>query len=345
MLLFLEGRIDRRVFEKFCENENLDPKTVIFLFPGNDGHHRLGTDLFTIKSGAGLAHASYEIGSAHYPTLSLPTTSMEEWKTTPWQQEIVQSALEDLYRTLGAGYHHILPVRAHKNSVYFDEGFAEDPQLEPNFFGGVQKSANQPLAQHYIKEINAFKRIAQLRTDEARKAAITNPAFLTAYEEGMQAKAMNKIPEVCKEKSSLKESASQPKATVKENNPKPKEFGLEELKPYYQYASLNSSRFHFFKALTKPKANEPVNALQGDALKTSILLNFGAKIKNCKTPDELDLAAKEIFASENYKILKQSQGFLTWLFGWKTSSLIALEQIIADQQSKVSLDISANTTK
>ena len=106
-----------RDFERLCSEHALDPKQVVFLFPGNISHHQTGTNLFSIKTGGGLANLAREIGQKGYPVLSLPTTTMENWDKDAAQQRVVQKAITDLYRARGAGYHFMLPVRDHKQQL------------------------------------------------------------------------------------------------------------------------------------------------------------------------------------------------------------------------------------
>lgn len=154
--IYLKGWTDVASYEDRCRSNGLNPadKKVIFLFPGNVTHHGTNATLFSIKSGAGLASAANIIGKKGYPVLSLPTTSMENWAKDTKQQATVQQAIEDLYRALGAGYSFMLPVRDHRNQKYFAQGLGDDELMEPSFWGGVQVTANKPLADHYTSELN-----------------------------------------------------------------------------------------------------------------------------------------------------------------------------------------------
>lgn len=187
--MHIQGRVDVRTYKELCENNGYNPeeKKCIFIFPGNDSHHVLGTTLFSIKSGGGLAAASAAIGTAGYPTLSLPTTSMEQWSTNGRQQQIVQGAVADLYKALGAGYQLMLPVREHQDARYFDYPLQPaEMSLEPSFWGGIQAAANKPLANYYIKELNAlslFMSLSPAQRDKQLQADQTNP-FYQAYVHG-----------------------------------------------------------------------------------------------------------------------------------------------------------------
>lgn len=152
--IHIEGHITKQSFENVCGNEKLDPKRVVFLFPGNASHHQEVT-LFTIKHGDGLAKAAKEIGEAGYPTLSLPTTGMENFALDPHVKAIVYQAIADIFYAVGQGYSVMLPVRCHEDTTYFDTPLnfirQNDKSVEPNFWGGVQLTANKPLAFFYTK--------------------------------------------------------------------------------------------------------------------------------------------------------------------------------------------------
>lgn len=187
--MHIQGRVDVRTYKELCENNGHNPeeKKCIFIFPGNESHHVLGTTLFSIKSGGGLAAASAAIGTAGYPTLSLPTTSMEQWSISVRQQQIVHGAVADLYKALGAGYQLMLPVREHQDATYFDHPLhPAEMQVEPSFWGGIQAAANKPLANYYIKELNAlslFMSLSPAQRDKQLQADKTNP-FYQVYVQG-----------------------------------------------------------------------------------------------------------------------------------------------------------------
>lgn len=191
MFIYVEGFIDLPTFQKKAKEQNLDPKKVVFLFPGNSGHHVKGTNLYTIKGGGGLAIPAQNLGRLGYPVLSLPTTSMEKWSSDSKQQQTVKDALADLYRAVGAGYHLLLPVRSHDDTTYFDSGLADTKDLlEPSFWGQNLKTPNKPLATHYIQELDKLAVFIKLSEEERLKAAqadSTNP-FFEAYLDGLQMK-------------------------------------------------------------------------------------------------------------------------------------------------------------
>ncbi|MDR3503815.1 MAG: hypothetical protein P4L79_14650 [Legionella sp.] len=189
MFIYIEGFIDIPRIQKTAKEQNLNPQKVVFLFPGNSSHHAKGTNLYTIKGGGGLAVPAQNLGNLGYPVLSLPTTSMEKWSTDSKQQQTVQSALADLYRAVGAGYHLLLPVRAHNNTTYFDSGLADTQGLvEPSFWGLNLTTPNKPLATHYIQELDKLAVFIQSPEEERLKTAqadSSNP-FFAAYLDGLQ---------------------------------------------------------------------------------------------------------------------------------------------------------------
>lgn len=126
-------------------------------------------------------------------------------------------------------------------------------------------------------------------------------------------------------------------STVHPLNAKPMEkpvaIAQQELKKYYQHSNFKgSSRWHWFTASTGD--NQPLtfkySNLKGDALKSRILMDFKLQLEGCTNKQELDAKAREIKASDAYKILTQSQGIVTSFFKLKTSSVIALDDMISD---------------
>ncbi|WP_133141278.1 hypothetical protein [Legionella waltersii] len=103
---------------------------------------------------------------------------------------------------------------------------------------------------------------------------------------------------------------------------------INELKPYYQAATLDKGRTHLWEAKS---FKQQYHALKGDALKTTILNDFKSKIVNCSSRQELEDAVENIRASNDFKILAQAQGLVTHHFNLKTSSVEALERIIEDK--------------
>jgi len=191
-LICIEGKIDFSIYQQKYASFNIPDKKCIFLFPGNSTHHLKNTQLFSIKGGGGLALVSERIGAQGYPTLSLPTTSMENWETNLNQQEIVQGAISDLYLAIGAGYHLMLPVRKHVKK-YFDKALSFGGNIEPSFWGGIDQHVNKPLADHYTAELNKLFEFLKLTSEERLTEAnqeSENP-FYQAYLIGLQMPGAN----------------------------------------------------------------------------------------------------------------------------------------------------------
>lgn len=189
-IMFLSGRVTTSSYEKMCSDNNQDPanRKCIFIFPGNGSHHTQRHTLFSVKSGSGLAAASAAIGNAGYPTLSLPTTGMENWASNSQQQGTVHGALQDLYKAVGAGYHLILPVREHADTEYFDQGLFPNGVREPNFWGGAQKEPNKPLANYYTQQLDDLYRFLALSVESRDEKAQADPEhpFYQAYLQGQR---------------------------------------------------------------------------------------------------------------------------------------------------------------
>lgn len=103
----------------FCDKKSIDPKKAVFLFPGNKTHHGDKSNLYSIKSGGGLASIAGQWGNKGYPTLSLPTTDMDKYANDTNIQKIVHTAVGELWKAIYKGYSLILPVRRHQNQTYF----------------------------------------------------------------------------------------------------------------------------------------------------------------------------------------------------------------------------------
>jgi hypothetical protein len=178
------GPVDLRTFNENCAKHNLDRQKVVFIFPGNSSHHTSQATLFSIKQGGGLAHAATILGTAGYPTLSLPTTSMEQWQTNAAQQQIVETAIQDLYRAVGAGYELMLPVRKPKNTKYFPRPLTfTGNKFEPSFWGGIQTANNNPLATHYVNSLEELAAFISNIKENKNPTLTTNP-YYAYYLEG-----------------------------------------------------------------------------------------------------------------------------------------------------------------
>ena len=105
----------------------------------------------------------------------------------------------------------------------------------------------------------------------------------------------------------------------------------QTLNLYYHHSNYQTKgRFHFFTvAIGKhEELNKKHQALTGDALKTSLLLEFKYQLEQCENSDELNEKYDEIINSVGYKnVLAKGQGVMTRLFDLKTSSVKALSKI------------------
>lgn len=188
-LTYIKGRVDVSTYQKTCASNHLT-NPCVFIFPGNPSHHTSETTLYSIKGGAGLAIPAKNLGQAGFPVLSLPTTGLENWRKNRQQQDIADQAIQDLYRAMGAGFDLMLPVRKHQNNTYFESPLANAPGLEPSFWGGIQKTSNKPLANHYITALNQLHLFIDEINQKGEAAALAElPAqFATAYLDGADKK-------------------------------------------------------------------------------------------------------------------------------------------------------------
>lgn len=189
-LHYISGRIDENSFQQFCERQKIDPQKAVYIFPGNNGHHGKNHNLYSYKNGAGLAVLAGQLTAKGRPVLSLPTTGMESWSENEDIKRTVSGAIADLWRAYGAGYDLVLPVREHGNQNYFSKAL-DKTSLEPNFWGGIQKSPNKPLADHYIAHLNLLAQFSAIENEEEKnqflKALAKNhPALHAAFLEGQK---------------------------------------------------------------------------------------------------------------------------------------------------------------
>ncbi len=197
-IVYTAGSLSLEKMDDLCSEQGLDPSKAIFLFPGNNTHHDPATTLFSIKDGSGLARLATKIGKNGGAALSMPTTNV--WFGLPLQLDwpgnaktatMVQAAIADLYRALGAGYFFILPVRPHQDQTFFSHGLAiTNEKQEPSFWGGAQRTPNKALADHYIEALDNFQEFAALPWAERQKRAHNN-AFDHNYAAYLQGARMD----------------------------------------------------------------------------------------------------------------------------------------------------------
>lgn len=184
-LKYLAGKIGSTTFLEKCRNSfHLQPKHTVFIFPSNREHHGKGITLGTVKKGSGLAEVAQKLGAAGYPTLGLPTKGMKGWPDDKELCAIVNSALYDLFRAVGAGYNVVLPVRAREDGKNaFEQELAACPGCELSFWGGVVKPDNPKLAAHYDAMVSILDAVMQIHDELNRTLFITNMHQLTIFYE------------------------------------------------------------------------------------------------------------------------------------------------------------------
>lgn len=181
-LLMMRGTVDKASFEACCkEPYGVAPSKVVFIFPGNQGHHTPAHSLFSVKSGNGLAQAAGELAEAGYATLSLPTANMDNWNKDETLTAIVHNAIADLYKAAGADFSLMLPIRSHKAGHYFESVLSFAPEDEPSFWGEEIKTANPALAKYYLEELEALNKFLKSSEDEKEQSP-----FYPAYREGQK---------------------------------------------------------------------------------------------------------------------------------------------------------------
>ncbi|MCH9756402.1 MAG: hypothetical protein K0U37_04315 [Gammaproteobacteria bacterium] len=150
------SKITLTSYNQECKDNGTE--NAVFIFPGNSSHHRntgaITDKIYAKKGGGGLASVAASLGKANHPTLSLPTTSMEEWSTNKAQQATVHQAVADLYAAVGLGYDLMLPVRKHHSDHYFSAPLSGTENKEPSFWGGIQKAVNLALADEYTQQLD-----------------------------------------------------------------------------------------------------------------------------------------------------------------------------------------------
>lgn len=117
-------------------------------------------------------------------------------------------------------------------------------------------------------------------------------------------------------------------------------FEFSPLKNNYAYTEAN--RTHLFKAaLNSSKSqnchflNEEEKRLTGDALKGKILEKFRMALENAITPERFEAAVNKISESQEYQILKTSQGL--GFLGLETDSHKALRSMISQRGADLNI--------
>ncbi|KTC85140.1 DnaJ domain-containing protein [Legionella brunensis] len=81
------------------------------------------------------------------------------------------------------------------------------------------------------------------------------------------------------------------------------------------------------------KLHPSLQGLKGDVLKTKILANFKDSFRLAQNQEDVDRIVKEFKAGPEYKILKTGQDMATRFFHLKTSSAIAVEDIVKEVEA------------
>lgn len=125
-------------------------------------------------------------------------------------------------------------------------------------------------------------------------------------------------------------SASLSDIGLNDDSIKPKAIKLSQsLDKYYKYyTEANKGRWHFFSI-------KPENGKQGDAVKSLILNRLKDQLEACDSLSSLETTITAIKKSPDYRVLNQSQGIATNLFGFlKPSSVKAFETMCNELTSK-----------
>ena len=113
-----------------------------------------------------------------------------------------------------------------------------------------------------------------------------------------------------------------------------KEYEREKLVEY-KHAALTSSRTHAFSAKPIASVELSSSSLRGDALKTSILIDFKQSIDKITDGEALRETIDAFMLSDSYKVLKKGQGIATRLFSLKKDSIKAFESICNEAQQRI----------
>lgn len=199
-----------------------DSRPTVFIFAGNKGHHQQKHNLYSRKSGGGLAEVADRLGEMGAPTLSLPTTGMDDYSTNPATKQIAKDAVVDLWRAVGFGCNLAIPTRHRSqrdnngdivrdqsgkpipdpnNNTYFDNQGLFAGDTEPAFWGGIEKKANKDLANYYSGELKFIQEFIAAPDNAAKEAVFDKYKILPgdprreAYEQGLKAQEDPQLPE------------------------------------------------------------------------------------------------------------------------------------------------------
>lgn len=227
---------------------NIAEEDTVFIFPGNTGHNsQPHQNLYTIKSGGGLARVSNDLGARGLATLSLPTTGMNQLSKSK-QQAIAARAIEDVWFAIGAGFSIALPVRQIQeggSSYFSEELFSNDEgSYEPSFWGGIESSSNKELGDFYLNQLKQIKNYLDM------------PGLLQVPREFQPAHTAGQSADKA-DKTSLTYKAKQKRSSVKSYIKKPKASQSRGKQPTVtELDSLSEDIESLFTYLNRPPFNE-----------------------------------------------------------------------------------------
>jgi hypothetical protein len=109
-----------------------------------------------------------------------------------------------------------------------------------------------------------------------------------------------------------------------------------DIKKYYAHANDDGSRSHrYIASMEGATVKESLKQLKGDALKTKILLAFKTELDSITSKEELDTFVTQFKDTQEYSVLKTSQGWFTKAFDLKTSSVEAFDQMVVDKEGEL----------
>lgn len=219
-IILLHGEMNAANYAKMCDDAKLDPKTLVYVFPGNvaihdgpvgpDGRPVENSSPFFEKdefeSGRGLAEPVPAMGKAHCPTLSLATAGNDRVLLT---QRHARRSVVDLWRLAG----YVMVHDQFKMAIHVrDEAFVkkqgrtldfpylslspQDPsaeqkekQFQVSFGGGSANPFGNAVARYYSDHLIVV--IKMMRAGANSEAIVDllrekDPELLKAFQDGMR---------------------------------------------------------------------------------------------------------------------------------------------------------------
>lgn len=105
------------------------------------------------------------------------------------------------------------------------------------------------------------------------------------------------------------------------------------------YLKGQKEREHTYAVTVKPTHQNirvEIRALKGDLLKKAILGDFRDELLNCKDKEELAIKKAELKNTDQYKILAEGQDRPSRIFGLKTSSVKAFDNMYKEIEKELS---------